>query len=344
MNGSTSARAIVSVVVLFQCSLTLAAPYSKTFAAKDTFINPTDPSPAAQAALDGAKWKPGDFEVTSALPAEGMETEKAIAGGYDAIVRFPSPLPIGDKITDNVVMEWFVARDADGKPIEAPAMLVLHILQNDPLVPRAFARSFSKAGIHAFVMYMPHYGPRRKPGVRPDVKTFLEGARQAVADARRARDAINALPNIKKDKIGIQGTSLGGFICTGAASLDGVFNIVMPTLAAGDLPTLFVNGKNEVASIRKAVEKSGMKQEDFLAIITRIDPLLLAHRLDPKKTWMFNAEGDEVIPADNARALAKAIGLPSEQHIWMPGGHVTCAIHLPVVMPMMIEKIKAAAK
>ncbi len=337
-----SKRLCLPLLLLLSSIAIAEQPYSRTFKARDTFVDATDPAPAAQAALDLAKWKPADFEVVSSLPAAGREMDQANEAGFTALVRFPSPKANGDKLNDTVTMEWFVARDATGKPIEAQAMLVLHILQNDMAVPRAFAREFAKAGIHSFVMYMPHYGPRRKPGIKPDVKTFLEGAQQAVADARRARDAINALPNIKKDRIGIQGTSLGGFICTGAASLDGIFNPVMPTLAGADLPDLFMHGKKEVAQIREQVRKMGITDEEFLALVSKIDPLHLAHRLDPKKTWLFNAEQDEVIPAANAKALAKAAKIPDDQHIWMIGGHVTCIINLPVVMPMMIERIKSA--
>lgn len=339
-------RSLISFLfVLFLTSSAIAqAPHSRTFTAKDTFTNPTDPAPAAQAALDQVKWKAAEFEVISSLPAEGKEAADAAKAGFDAIVRFPSPKANGDKLNDTVTMEWFVARDAQGKPIEAQAMVVLHILQNDMAVPRAFAREFSKAGIHSFVMYMPHYGPRRKPGIKPDVKVFLEGAQQAVADARRARDAINALPNIRRDRIGIQGTSLGGFICTGAASLDGVFNVVLPTLAGADLPSLFTNGKYEIAKIRRDVAKLGMSMEQFIELARKVDPLHLAHRLAPAKTWMFNAEHDEVIPAENAKTLAKAARISDEHHVWMKGGHVTCIINLPIVMPMMIEKIKKAGE
>lgn len=334
---------LLSLLVLLTASVAVAdQPYSRTFSASDTFTRTTDADPAAQAALDLAKWKPQEFEVLTSLPAQGREMDKANQAGYGAIVKFPSPKANGDKLNDTVTMEWFVARDAQGKPIEAPAMVVLHILQNEMTIPRLFAREFSRQGIHAFVMYMPHYGPRRKPGIKPDVKTFLEGAQQAVADARRARDAINALPNIRRDRIGIQGTSLGGFICTGAASLDGVFNPVMPTLAGADLPDLFMHGKKEVAQIREQVRKMGISDEEFRAMISRIDPLLLAHRLDPKKTWLFNAQQDEVIPMANAKALAKAAKIPEHQHIWMTGGHVTCIVNLPVVLPVMVEKIKAA--
>ena len=84
--------------LLLLSSATFAAPYSKTFTAKDTFTNPTDPSPAAQAALDRAKWTPAEFEVISSLPDEGAEAERAKQGGYDALVRFQSPFANGDKL------------------------------------------------------------------------------------------------------------------------------------------------------------------------------------------------------------------------------------------------------
>ena len=66
-------------------SLAADAPYSRKFTAKDTFTNAKDDKPSAQEALDQAKWKPVEFEVVSSLPAEGKESEKAAAAGYDAV-------------------------------------------------------------------------------------------------------------------------------------------------------------------------------------------------------------------------------------------------------------------
>ena len=124
--------------------------------------------------------------------------------------------------------------------------------------------------------------------------------------------------------------------------LDDCFNPVMPTLAGADLPELFKNGKNEVAKIREQARKMGLTDEAFTAMIQQIDPLLLAHRMNPKRTFLFNAEHDEVIPAANAKALAKAAKIPADQHVWMVGGHVSCIVHLPAIVPVMIERIKKA--
>ncbi len=331
------------LIAALSCSVLAEQPYIRTFGANDTFIDPRDDNAATQKALTGLTWKAGKFEVTCEAASEATADKRdPMLAEYDALVRFPSPFPNGDKLNDTVVMEWFAARDKDGKPVKAPAMVVLHILDSRMTVARIFARAFAKEGIHAFVMQMPHYGRRRAPGLKPDAKMLVEGVRQAVADARRARDAIAALPNIEAARIGIQGTSLGGFICTAAGSLDDCFNPVLPTLAGADLPELFKNGKNEVAKIREQARKMGLTDETFTAMIQQVDPLLLCHRMNPKKTFLYNAEHDEVIPAANAKALANAAKSPSEQHVWMIGGHVSCIVHLPEVIPMMVERIKKA--
>ncbi len=341
-----AARVLVRIglaIAALSCSALAEQPYIRTFDAKDTFVMPRDANAATQKALNELSWKPSNFEVTCEAAAEAnVDKRDPMLAEYDALVRFPSPFANGDKLNDTVVMEWFAARDKEGQAIKAPAMVVLHILDSRMTVARIFARAFAKEGIHAFVMHMPHYGRRRAPGIKPTPTLLTEGVRQAVADARRARDAIAALPNIDAGRIGIQGTSLGGFICTAAGSLDDCFTPVLPTLAGADLPELFKNGKNEVAKIREQARKMGLTDEAFTAMIQQVDPLLLAHRMNPKRTFLFNAEHDEVIPAANAKALAKAAKIPADQHVWMVGGHVSCIVHLPAVIPVMIERIRKA--
>ena len=338
------AQPILFIAMVAITSSAFAAPRTKTFEAKDSFTNQTDKDPVAQQALDAIKWKPVAFKVTCETPATPEESKlDRMYSDYDALVRFPSALGSDDPVKDTVVLEWYAPRDADGKVTKGPAMVVLHILDGRMLVARGFARTFRGNGIHAFVMHMPHYGRRAVNGRRPNATMLVDGTRQAVADARRAKDAIAALPNIESSRIGVQGTSLGGFICIGAASLDDAFNPVFPTLAGGDLVSMFENGKHEVERIKESAASMGISMEDLRKMLRALEPNQVAHRVDPKKLWMFNAEDDEVIPAANARALAKATRLPEKQHIWMKGGHVTCIVELPKILPVMVEKIKGTA-
>src|ERR1700710_2795343 len=62
-------------------------------------------------------WKPDRFSATYIAGESG-----------EAVVRFPSPLPQGDEVWDTAVMDWHVARDSQGKPPLAPAMLVLDVI------------------------------------------------------------------------------------------------------------------------------------------------------------------------------------------------------------------------
>ena len=70
-------------------------------------------------------------------------------------------------------------------------------------------------------MHQPYYGWRGTKQQRRDPALAVPRFKQGAADARRSRDAVAALPFVDADRIGIQGTSLGGFVSTLAATLDG---------------------------------------------------------------------------------------------------------------------------
>ncbi len=56
-----------------------------------------------------------------------------------------------------------------------------------------FARGLQHRGFHTFLLHLPYYGHRRE-GERPDDTLFFTLIRQAIADVRRARDAVASLP------------------------------------------------------------------------------------------------------------------------------------------------------
>lgn len=304
---------------------------TRTFVVRDTLAQWKDPSADAQAMLEDLRYKPESFDVRCA-------TEP---GPWDALIRFPSPAPQGNPINDTVVMEWHAARDSQKQPIDGPAVLVLHALDGNMGLPRVIAKSLASAGIHGFVIHLPCYGQRRPPGFRDDGFTFLHRAKQAVGDTRRARDVIAALPHIQKDRIGIQGSSMGSFITSVAAAIDGSFQPVFMMLSGGDLYDMFQRGQRESAAVRAALESAGYKGAKLKALAWQVEPLRLAHRLPSQTTWLYSAADDQVVPAHNANALARAAKLPQGHHVWIAGDHVTCAVNLPWVIQEMIRRIKA---
>ena len=83
----------------------------------DSFHPPSDSDSDATECLKGLSWSPTKFEV---------RVEPSPGDHGDWLVRFPSPLPIGSVVNDQVAMEFYVVRDANGMIRKAPAIVVVH--------------------------------------------------------------------------------------------------------------------------------------------------------------------------------------------------------------------------
>ena len=181
------------------------------------------------------------------------------------------------------------------------------------------------------MLHLPHYGERRGEKGR-DTSQFLLTMRQGVADARRAFDAVAALPGVDPTHISLQGTSLGGFVATSAASLDACYHQTFIMLAGGDLYGMILSGKQDTAKLRDQLTKAGYTDDKLKELLQQVEPTRIAHRLPPARTWIYAALQDDVVPIRNARILADAIPLDRAHRMEFVGGHYTAALWLPVVM------------
>jgi dienelactone hydrolase len=322
-----------TAIILLLSTTCAFGQWSGTYTANDTLSIAPGQSADEQAMLDELAWTPRAFEVRCE-PGDGR---------FDAMVTFPSPHPSGNATNDRVVMEWYAALGDDGKPIDAPGMIVLHILDGRMAVARLIARTFSFNGIHAFVMHQAYYGQRRPEGYEEPADQILSRLRQSATDARRARDAAAVLPHVVRDRIGIQGTSLGGFVTSIAASIDGGFDPVFIVLGGADIHGMLLNAKRDSASVRRELEAAGYTGDKLRDLAWAAEPSRLAHRLDPRRTWLFSATDDRVVPAANARVLAAAANLDEQHHQWFTADHYTAAVYLPDLCTRMVRIIHAAA-
>jgi dienelactone hydrolase len=220
-------------------------------------------------------------------------------------------------------------------------MLLLHILDGRMLLERGMARAYAQRGIHTFIMHAPSFGARGFDKSRLDGKLFFELAGQAVSDARRARDAIAALPGIDSQRINLQGTSLGGFFAASAGAIDDAFDQTFICLAGGKLYDMFMNGDRESRWIRERMQANGVTNEQLKAYCDMMEPIYLAHRLPAGRTWMFSALSDQVVPAANAKALAAAAKLGEGHHAWLSGDHYTVILHLPWIVETVAGRVAA---
>jgi hypothetical protein len=159
--------------------------------------------------------------------------------------------------------------------------------------------------------------------------------KQGVADARRSRDVIAALPGVSR--VGVQGTSLGGFVAAVAASIDRAFDPVILALIGGDVCGILTTGRMDAARVHQRLRRAGYDDERLRQELWDAEPLRLAHRLDPARTWLFSARWDQVVaPAFSAR-LADAARLPSRHRRTLGGCHYTCAAGAISIVSEMVR-------
>jgi len=304
-------------------------PVGSTFEATDTLACGDDANADAKDCITNLGWKPAKFTV---------KLEAAEPGCGDFLVRFPSAKPIGNAQNDLVAMEWFAPHDDDHKIRTARAIVVIHESGNNMTVGRVIARGLSGQGLHAFLVNLPGYGPRRVPEVAKS-ENILAAMQQGIADARRARDAVAALPMVDHSLIGIQGTSLGGFVTATVAGLDHGYDRVFILLAGGNIEDVIMNGTRDAAKARQKLAAAGITDERIKQLTHGIEPMRLAHRIRPDVTWLYSGKYDEVVPPRCSKALAEAAHLPSGHHIEMPCNHYSGAIYLPQVVEQMRQRM-----
>lgn len=286
-------------------------------------------SAEAQAVLERIFWPTSTFPV---------HVEPVGGAAHHAVVTFPSPPVMARSGEVTARMRWYAARNGQGEVIEGPAILLVHSLHPQMIIANAIARGLASQGVHAFVIEMPGYGQRGEPGRAPAM-VALEQAARTVAEVRRARDAIAALPAVMPGPIGLQGTSLGGFVAAVAGSLDGAFDPVLLLASGADGYTVLHNGRADAARVRELAYRTGYSDDELRRVLAMVDPRHVAHRLNPQRTWLYSAAGDQVIPRHNSDLLAATIGLTQGHHIYLPGNHYTVMLALPQLIARMGQTI-----
>jgi dienelactone hydrolase len=300
------------------------------FPAHDTLAPGVDANEDSNACLAELCWKPTKFAV---------RLEAAQRDDSDFLVRFPSPRPIGDVTNDLVSMEWYAARDARGIVKRARAIVVVHESAHSMPVGRLIARSLSWQGLHAFLIHLPGYGNRRAMQKPASFDQVLPMMTQGIADVRRARDAVVALPVVDQSMVGVEGTSLGGFVTATVAGLDHGFDRVFILLAGGNIEDVLFHGSRDAAKVREKLHASGITDLQIKKLAHTIEPLRLARRIDPTETWLFSGTYDTVVPPRCSLALAKSAGLADDHHVEFPADHYLGIIYLPPAIQQISQRM-----
>ncbi len=311
-------------------SATSAIAIGSKFPATDTLACGDEPNADAKACLAKLTWAPAQFTVQlqAAQPDRG-----------DFLVRFPSPRPIGDSTNDLVSMEWFAVRDAKGAIRQARPVVVVHESARSMPVGRLIARSLNWQGLHTFLVHLPGYGARRAAEGRPSYEQILPMMQQGIADVRRARDAVVALPMVDRSVVGLEGTSLGGFVTATVAGLDHGYDRIFILLAGGNVQDVILNGARDAKKVHAKLLASGLTDDQIKKAAHQIEPLRLAHRINPATTWLYSGALDTVVPPRSSLALAKAANLPKHHHIEFPADHYLGIMYLPPAVMQISQQM-----
>ena len=312
------------------CSQPQKLPIGRSFESLDTLVEPRDSRPDAVKCLRNLQWMNAEFLVRVS------NSQKTDA---DAIVRFPSSRPGPHETANDVVLEWFTARNESGTPITAPAVVVVHESGRAMTVGRLIARRLRLRRVHTFMIQLPYYGLRRPKGVSTDELSFADVMKQGIADIRRSYDAVRVLPIVDSKRIALQGTSLGGFLAASASGIDPVWNQTFILLAGGDLPKLLMTGKKETARLRERLERQGFEGKKLKDLLYQFEPNRLAHRIPASRLWLFSAKYDTTVPPAHADSLAAAASLPEDHHIHLPATHYSGVILLPAVLDRIASNV-----
>jgi hypothetical protein len=302
----------------------------RKFAARDTLRPQSETTQDAIDCLNHLCWKPSDFEV---------KIEASDGKNGDWLLRFPSAIASGDAVVDYVAVEWYPAKDKSKKPIFAPAAVIVHESGSGMTVGRLIASALGRKGVHAFMVQLPNYGKRRSPSGKPTGQAIVSALKQGIADVRRTKDAIATLAYVDQSRISLQGTSLGGFVASTTAGLDQGFHRIFLLLSGGDIHSVVMNGKKDASKMREELEQNGESPEQIKDRLQSIEPLRLAHRIDPNKTWLFSGEFDDVVPLANANLLARKIPLAPSHHIVMPADHYSGILMMPTIVQQMYDRM-----
>ena len=268
-------------------------------------------------------------------------------------VTFPSPYVSPFEANNTVHCEYYLAERGGAPPrgsgralgaARRPGVIVLHVLGGGFRVARVVCKYLTTGGIHALLVKMPFYGPRRPPdmdhlrkmGDDPDI--LVAAMRQAVMDVRRAARWLSTRAEVDPNRIGVCGVSLGGFCTAVSAGVDGYFPRVAIVLGGGNLAKVLTHPSEPVKPLREAIARKGLTPQGLRDLVKPIEPLTYASRLRRSKVLMINARSDEVVPNDCAEALAEAGGAKIK---WYPGTHYTVALFMPVALGRVVAHFSA---
>lgn len=260
------------------------------------------------------------YQPPQDAPTMRLVDENALFKKY--LVQFPSALVTPYAKNRVVSAMYYVPQGRSTFPV----IVVLPHLSGGMIAERYIARGLVRAGFGVLHVTEPYYFPfdtRRESWLASakdlnDLVQVIHLLRQAVINTRQAVDWVVQQPGVDRERIGLMGISMGGWVGVLVAGADTRIKSCVYMLAGGDISMLVLQS-GLTSTLRKGLQEHGVSMEDIQVVSSVIDPLNMAEAARRNRTLMLNATFDDTVPRECTERLWEALGRPPI--FWVPTGH-----------------------
>lgn len=183
---------------------------------------------------------------------------------------------------------------------------------------------FSTDGYAFLSIDAPFHGERTETGkvlYSPNVEELKSNVIQTVLDLRRGVDFLEQRVEIRDDRIGYMGGSMGGIIGALFISVEPRIKAAVIVVGGGNLPLMIRESKHySTPPIREELRRRGLSYDKLGEILALIDPINFIQLFAPKPIQFHCGKYDDIVPAEAQRLLAEKAGEPKEVY-WYESGH-----------------------
>lgn len=281
------------------------------------------PTPFVMSAKDPVKFGPN-------LTAQALE--------------YPSPVKSVDpERNDTVRAKLFTTATP-----EAAAVICLGGWRRDPITPMLGAKIAEATNLQVLYIELPFQGERTPKGKRSGEITFSADIdqnhatfEQAAQDVGRAVDWLIQKRGVDPKRLGIIGTSLGGWVSADLYGLDDRFAAAVIQIAGGDVASAVFNGNFLTQNVRADFLAKGVTEAEVREQMRALDPATWARKERKDGILLLAAEFDEIVELPTVKALAEAYG--GARLVVMPGArHIdpkSLEAHLPETIKHLADRL-----
>ncbi len=251
-----------------------------------------------------ARYTPADFEMTANPPIDAGD------GVFVESLKFPSPVESSHPGRNDVVR----GRLFHTEHAEKAAVIALGGWKFDPLTPE-LSRDLAKSGIQVLWLEIPFQGQRTPKGQRPGALTLSDDLEQnertfvqLAQDVGRARDWLVKERGVDPARVGLLGTSLGGFAAATLYGMQPQYRAVTVQLAGSDITAVLFNGNWLTRRIQAALQARGIDRAAAARLLRGMNPATWADAKRKDGILLVAAELDEIVPLHTVKDLEDRYG------------------------------------